>query len=193
MTRPDTRLLSATFGLTSLVAGCSDGPVAPPPAGPGAQETTAPGPPVELRLSTTTPRVGKGERPALRAEIVNVSRRTLLLVQPGDGSDVGWRTPRIEWLGASFDGGRCGNIDPLRAGEVFHLAPGARLELSPWIGAPRLDRVGRHELSLAYTNVPDLEWGGVPLGAHDPETMELVRRSEPVHVVSNPVEILVEE
>ena len=60
--------------------------------------------------------------------IINTGSTTITLVEPGDGSDLGWRTPIITWqvqvVGSVYRSpgvGVCGNINALRPGEVFDV------------------------------------------------------------------------
>lgn len=136
--------------------------------------------------------------------LTNISSTTLVLVEPGDGSEMGWRTPMLTWSIEPLDeaarasvkqpeswGRFCGNINALRSGEVFTLAPGARRTLTTWLGAPHPRGPGRWRVSLRYQNQPTLEWGGVPLGDHDADTMKRVRASSAADVTSNALEIVV--
>jgi hypothetical protein len=58
----------------------------------------APEPRLELRLHTTTPQVKSGQDAHCEVTVVNRGKHEVLLVQPGDGSDCGWRTPVLEWV-----------------------------------------------------------------------------------------------
>ena len=53
---------------------------------------------LELRLTTPTSKVKRGQNVRWELTIVNRGKQEMTLVQPGDGSDCGWRTPIIEWL-----------------------------------------------------------------------------------------------
>lgn len=140
----------------------------------------------------------------VRAELtlINISATTLVLVEPGDGSESRMRTPLLTWSIEPLDdmarasaklpeswGRFCGNINALRASEVFELAPGARRALGAWVGAPHPRGPGRWRVALRYQNQPTFEWSGVPLGEHDAATMKRVRASSPVDVTSNALEI----
>ena len=57
-----------------------------------------PEPGLELRLATNTPRVKRGEVVRWEVTITNRGKHEVTLVQPGDGSGCGWRTPIIEWV-----------------------------------------------------------------------------------------------
>jgi hypothetical protein len=147
---------------------------------------------LELKADKTTIKVG--ETPSFRAELINQGDKEITIVQPGDGSECGWRTPIVRWsppMRTSI--GRCGNINALKASEVVTLKPGERVLVSGWLGLPSLGKAGTHKVVLEMENVPGLEWGGLPLGKHDPAAMEKVRQSRPFKAVSNTVEVKVEE
>src|SRR6476661_5797856 len=55
-------------------------------------------PRLELRLSTATPKVTEGHKALWAVKIVNRGKQKVTLVQPGGGSDCGWRTPIVEWV-----------------------------------------------------------------------------------------------
>lgn len=152
----------------------------------------------ELRLTPGNGRVGA------ELTLINLSSTPLVLVEPGDGSEIGWRTPILTWIIEPLDdvarasaartesrGRGCGNINPLRASEVFTLAPGARHAFGPWVSSPHPRGPGRWRVALRYQNQPSLEWGGLPLGEHDAEAMRRVRASSAVDVTSNSLEIVV--
>jgi hypothetical protein len=52
---------------------------------------------------------------AFEVELVNSSDRTVTLVMPGDGSDVAWRTPVVQWSVSSDTGYRVRESTPCRA------------------------------------------------------------------------------
>ena len=127
--------------------------------------------------------------------IINTGSVTITLVEPGDGSDRGWRTPILSWqvqlVGSDYKSlgfGGCGNINALRPDEVFELKPGESRVL---VGFPSVSasQVGTYKLRLRYENDPNLEWSGIPLGEHDPNTMLRVRDSTTCVAISNEVEV----
>jgi hypothetical protein len=191
-----------------------------------------PEPNLDLRLATGTPRVKRGEVVRCDVTVVNRGQQDVLLVQPGDGSDCGWRTPIVEWvvngkvdgatqgvidkktpnrasgdslatrsplqpacLGEGFArAARCGNINSLKPDEVFVLKPGAQVKFDGWIGAARLPaETGTVKVAVRYFHIPALQWKGVSLGEHDPAAMDRIRRSAPVTLESNIVEIAIDE
>ncbi len=128
----------------------------------------------------------------------NTDRDTVTLVLPGDGSYWGWRTPLMDWEVREAGGpplkrtplALCGNINPLRAGEVFRLPPGAQRKFTTAV--PEYYRYGkshRYQFRLSYENRPHLAWGGSPLGAHDPNALRLLQQSTPCKLLSNALEL----
>jgi hypothetical protein len=179
---------------------------------------------LELRLKTSTTHV-KGGKAVWEVRIVNCGKKTVTLVQPGDGSDCGWRTPIVEWVidgkvpgtGAMEvrevvkDGrnrkpelqaacltdcaqriARCGNINALKANEVFDIPPSKEVGLNAWVGFPPLDP-GKHKVIVRYFNLPEYVWKGKPLGEHDKKAMQRVKNSLKAALESNPFEIMVEK
>jgi hypothetical protein len=146
---------------------------------------------LELKADQTT--VKRGEEIRWTAELVNRGQRAVTLVQPGDGSTYGWRTPYIGWKtdgeGPRGIGLRCGNINQLTKEEIIVLQPGERVALSEWIDSPSLAESGKHTVTLHYINHPRIRWKGLPLGEQDPAAMRQVRQSDRVIAESNAVEI----
>ena len=159
-------------------------------------------PKINIELTTTTPVVKMDQIPQFSVSLVNNDKRSVTLVQPGDGSRMGWRTPVISWSVINADGslmdpaswGRCGNINALNKDEVFTIAPGEKIKLnSGWIRPSFPLQLGRYEVAFNYSNVPKLEWNGIPLGRHDRFAMRRIRNSTPFEGTSNTVKIVVVE
>lgn len=159
-------------------------------------------PEVDIELTTTTPVIKADQAPLLSVSLVNCGKRSVTLVQPGDGSSVGWRTPIISWSVINTDDPlmprteeillRCGNINSLNKDEVFMIAPGEKIQLnSGWVQPQFLLQPGIYEVSFNYLNVPKLKWSGVPLGKHDRSAMRRIRNSTPFEGTSNTVTIVV--
>ena len=134
--------------------------------------------------------------------IRNVGAHPVTLVAPGDGSESGWRTPTVSlsflpvdsWKShpaatASGPGGRCGNINKLEPQEVFQLAPGEEKKIA-WghLFGGRM-KPGKYRVRMYYENIPDMKWSGLVMGGHDKGAMRRVRKSTPVSLVSNEVEV----
>jgi hypothetical protein len=152
---------------------------------------------VALRISPESQFVKFGKMPKFNFTFMNHGENEVILVEPGDGSagnEFSWRTPLCEWSRHTRDTGDrfCGNINALCRDEVFSIAPGKSFQSKGgWFGCPKLSGPGRYRVSLRYENQPTRKWVGLPLGEHDPEAMALVRRSTPVVIISNQVEIIV--
>jgi len=97
---------------------------------------------------TTSRTIQPGEPVRVKSRIVNVSKtQTYRLVRPGDGSESGWREPRVffdaETLGPrgqrtavpEREIGRCGMYDANWHDDVITLEPGAVLDLHNWMPA----------------------------------------------------------
>lgn len=169
-------LLFACQHASSVPAGAT------PPSGPALDS------PVELALERLPNRKWS-------ASLINHGAEPVVVVLPGDGSSVGWRTPIVRWSVTGeagevepWSGGRCGNVNPLAPDEVVTLEAGESVSLDRYgLLAPRLPKSGSVEVSLTYENVPDLEWQGLPLGRHDARAMVRVRASTPLSLRSNVV------
>lgn len=130
----------------------------------------------------------------IRAFLRNSGVSVLTLIDAGDGSGAGRRTPILSWVPESAGarwGWECGNINALRPSEVFDLGPGESREIDLGWGPALTGQPGVYEVRLRYENAPDLEWSGIPLGQHDEEAMRRVRRSSRCVVLSNSVVVTV--
>jgi hypothetical protein len=138
-----------------------------------------------------------------RVQIRNVGTIPVTLVMPGDGSSCRWRTPIVGWSVLPVDSTdqhpeepprrrvvRCGNINRLNPGDVFVLNPGEEKELNEWLDFPSRLSPGKYRVVFYYINVPDLKWSGIPLGNHDEEAMNRLKKSTPVALVSNEVQFV---
>ena len=127
------------------------------------------------------------------AELTNVGDQTLLLVAPGDGSDVGWRTPILSWVMQDLEGrpleqqpwGRCGNMNPLTAEELLIVEPGTSFSFS--VAGPTAATTEQFHAVLEYRNDPDHEWKGGELGPHHAGAFAALARSTRCSVTSAPV------
>jgi len=136
----------------------------------------------------------------IEVTLQNTGRDTVTLVLPGDGSYLGWRTPLMDWEVRAPGGpplkrmpvAVCGNINPLRAEEIFRLPPGAQRTFRAAVPMNyRYEKSHRYQFRLSYENRPRLVWGGMPLGSHDPEAMLLLQHSTQCKLVSNTLELKV--
>lgn len=131
------------------------------------------------------------------ARVTNAGKRAVLLTQPGDGSESGWRTPVVGWsilpvgdarlhpaLPPRNTTPRCGNVNTIRRDEVFVLNPGGSTALE-YVGVPRFEAAGRYRIKFYYQNTPDTAPGGLPFEPHDAEALALMKKSTPCLLKSN--------
>ena len=189
------RILATTLAIlsTSAMTGCGSNQASPPVA--------IPIPECELHIDAPA-QIKQNSHDQLKVRIKNVGAIPVTLVLPGDGSDISWRTPVIEWSLTRLDLStpvvffpstgirRCGNINRLEPRDVFTIKPGENQEISQWVRLPYGMPPGKYSVVFHYSNVPDMKWQGVPLGKHDPAAMRQVKRSTPISLVSN--EVIVE-
>ena len=131
--------------------------------------------------------------------LLNTDPDTVTLALPGDGSFWGQRTPLMDWNVREPGGERlkrtsilmCGNINPLRAREVFRLAPGEQRTFRIAVPEDYGYQKGSHryQFQLSYENRPHLEWSGSPLGPHDAEALRILRQSTACKLLSNTLEL----
>jgi len=152
---------------------------------------------VAITLQPATQVVRIGKRPELHVMLTNHGRGDVVLVEPGDGSRYGLRTPVIAWSDdwwfrtsqwSPIADGRCGWMNIVEASEVFVLKAGESRELPQWAGRPHATAPGRYVVSLSYSNDPSIAASTV-----DEATKDRMRSSTAVSTVSNSVEIIVVE
>ncbi|MCP3919041.1 MAG: hypothetical protein GY711_26145 [bacterium] len=126
-----------------------------------------------------------------QARIVNRRRTPITVLRTGDASSAGWRTPLIRWEVYDAASGElvkprgfigCGNMDPLRPGDIVELAPGASTDLGRWLGKPHFPADGAYRVRLVYENVPSFP--NVECTTDDASLVEAVRASTPLHLTS---------
>lgn len=156
------------------------------------------GPPMCELVLELPARVKQYEIPKdIRISIRNIGHSNVSLVMPGDGSECAWRTPIIGWSVLPLDSheahpgklvmrptGRCGNIGPLTAEQVFTLKPGESQSLGTWLDFPTQLEAGKYRVLFYYENRPDIKWRGIPLGDHDTDAMDAVTESDAVSLLS---------
>jgi hypothetical protein len=151
---------------------------------------------VSVELSPAFQVIKMGEMPKCIVTLVNNGSHDVVLVEPGDGSILGWQTPIIKWSRSRwfdwFDGRTCGNTNRLREDAVFVLKPGESRQLDQWVGTPFLPERGLYRVAVQFTNDPELKWTRFPAGEDAPGMMEKVQNSTKMSSVSNHIEILVE-
>jgi len=161
---------------------------------------------LSMVLSVDRPRGRRGSSPVFAARVTNEGCEPVVLVQPGDGSEAGFRTPYVGWSvlrhpSSRFDhpdapplaAARKGNVDPLDAGELFVLRPGRSRALDlTWTDPPALRAPGIYRVVLYYENDPLAPFLGVPFDEHDPIAVARVRESTPCLLRSNELRVRVE-
>jgi hypothetical protein len=129
-----------------------------------------------------------------RILITNMGTESITLVDPGDGSEAGFRTPLVSW--SVEDNGEPvvqkfllddNQINHLEPGAVFTLAPAESHQFKHSIPPIVVHGPGQYEVEFHYKNEPKREWTGIPMGRHDPATMRQIRDSTPCDLTSAPV------
>lgn len=154
---------------------------------------------VRLSIALKSPPTPEDPWAEVTGTLKNEGAKAVVLVEPGDGSESGWRTPVLSWHARRIGPGRvrdilldpgprCGLMngpDPQR--EIFRLAPGASRSLSGWaLVVPPLGAPGVYEVVLIYTNDPRIGFRGEILG--DPARSPYAG-SMACTAVSNPLRI----
>jgi len=162
-------------------------------------------PPLAVELVRTSPEVIEpGGDVTVTMHLVNRSAaKTVWVVRPGDGSEMGWREPWVYFSGTRLlaDGSeeassaaslaRCGLFDANWPASIVALKPGERMDLHPWIPEPSrglaLDRRGAHTVRLHYAfraGTGD-RWAGGAAGPH------ALFGTAPFEIISNPINVTV--
>jgi hypothetical protein len=118
--------------------------------------------------------IGPGEAVALEINLVNNSKeRGYFVVEPGDGSEMGWREPHVyftamvkhkdEWVDVPAGNlARCGLFDAAWQNDVVKLDPGKKVKIEKWIIGPEraldLQKPGLVRLLVHY------KYGGGKVG-----------------------------
>ena len=206
------RILTTTLAIVSFVsvAGWLSSSTSPMPPGANPANGFTPSIPTacyalplacELRIELPD-QIKRSAVGDYKIQIHNVGAVRVTLVQPGDGSASGRRTPLVGWSLLAVDseekhpaippargGGRCGNTNPLQPDELFVLKPGETKNLYQPIDFLRSAAPGKYRVVFYYTNVPDLPAAGIALSQHDRGTLERLRHSTPMALVSNEVQV----
>jgi hypothetical protein len=166
----------------------------------------------DLRLDVRLLRPKKiepGVAVPLRMELVNTSKeRTYAVVKPGDGSEVGLRTPHVFYTATvtRTDGethpvpkaeyGRCGQFDRDRTKDIVALKPGEKLPLWRWLRPPdkmlELQEAGEVRLVVHYSCRAVREGAPAFEVVSAPVVFEVVRPLEVVLKVRKPLQTRVQ-
>lgn len=124
--------------------------------------------------------------------LTNTGSQAVQLVVPGDGSQVGWRTPVLTWAAksegkpiAELAPARCGMMNAIEASEIFTLAPGKSRTLVDWLGSPSYP-AGTYDLEIRYRNAPSLAENRAPVA---PEVAAKLASTSACDVTSNPLRV----
>ncbi|MCA1593462.1 MAG: hypothetical protein LC754_12600 [Acidobacteria bacterium] len=164
---------------------------------------------VALQFSAQNTSLHVGEETQIRLVIKNQGDRAVRLVEIGDGSESGWRTPVVALSIIKDDNAAqhptepstelkvrdCGNVNALKWGEVFRLAPGDTRELSAETWRPPFLEPGVYRVVVLYANRPSMSWfkGGIFSGRDNPLEMWRVQHSTEATAVSNEVVFTVQD
>lgn len=126
------------------------------------------------------------------ATLSNKGKKSVTLVEAGDGSEAGWRTRMLEWIATTPAGkpaqpvqlARCGLTNPIDEREVFTLAPGQSKTMIDWLDQPRVVK-GHYDARLVYKNDP--HHGSTGKGGMSPAAAAKIAASTPCKVTSNTI------
>lgn len=166
---------------------------------------------VRLEIRAKEKVIRKGTTPNVEVFLINKGDKLVNLVQPGDGSESGWRTPMVKWSTRIIEQksvpveyyedskehwvsfplrlsglSRCGMIDGLKREQIITLLPKQEVMLKSWVSKPSLlgGRLGKYGVKFFYENKPDIVWKGA--GYNDPDALEIVRtKTAAVQLESN--------
>ena len=160
---------------------------------------TVPLPACALRLSIEAKalRIPADDWLEVTATLENVGSTEVVLVEPGDGSESGWRTPVLRWSARRIERGaravtlqpepRCGLMNgPQPRSEVFALAPGSSRRLEMPVFPPRLGPPGLYEVTLTYENDPAMAFHGT---ASDDPALRPYKKSTACRITSAPLRV----
>ena len=156
---------------------------------------------IDLRITTENKNLSlsKKESPRVKVSLNNFTKDTILIVQPGDGSNVGWRTPIIRWSVIDLTEekphpdtlpelqrriARCGNMNGLSRKDIVRLQPIHGIKLK-WVNNPKIPRkTGKYSVRFYYQHKPDSEWIMKDYSEH--EGKKIIReKTEEMLLISN--------
>ena len=160
---------------------------------------------VTLHVALPTNPVEVGSSVSTIATLSNVGRVAATIIQPGDGSRWGWRTPFVGWSlireGDDAEhpdawpgppaGWRCGNVNGLWRDQIVTLYPGQSVTLSSWCNLGVIDEPGEYRAVMYYWNRPD--FGPTAIHSYHESVLPHIRASTPLELVSNEVVVRVVE
>jgi hypothetical protein len=170
---------------------------------------------LELRLRSPKS-VYVNEWPRFEAVITNRGKRPVSLVQPVDGSILGWRSPITGWSVLRLEGMRakhprfplesgligCPTLSPIEMDYRFVLKPGEsrqlRMQWAGLYGLPSQYRTtgtvaGKYSIVFYYANVPELGWEHRDLIPPVPNWTRAAQGTTPCALMSNAVTLEVKD
>lgn len=156
----------AAIGGLLLYSVCAHAQVNPLAADPQLPQRKAALSRLILHLVNETPTIRWGESPKISISVENRGKTTVRLIQPGDGSLYGWRTPIIGWsvvhAGSPrvtrseklppFESGQCGVMEPSLI--ILSIASLKRSDIAAGSTIPvgQLQREGKYRIAFYYIN-----------------------------------------
>ncbi|MFK7775974.1 MAG: hypothetical protein AB8F94_27870 [Saprospiraceae bacterium] len=156
---------------------------------------------MDLRITTENKKLSlsKKEFPKVKVSLNNFTKDTIKILQPGDGSNVGWRTPTIRWSVIDLEKeeshpdtlpeikekiSRCGNMNGLNRRDIVSLRPKFGIKLK-WTSDPSIPRrLGKYSVRFYFEHKPDSDW--VMNGYPENEGKRIINEeTEEMFLVSN--------
>ncbi|MBK6941571.1 MAG: hypothetical protein IPH13_15445 [Planctomycetes bacterium] len=185
--------LTGTVVVGACVVACSmrDPPL--PPLHAGSESTL----PVVVRLTRVEETGTNTNKPwiLVDAALTNIGSKPLSLFAVGDGSDVGWRPSRVEWL---IDGevddsrsvGRCGNRNAMDRSDLITLQPGETTTMRLAAFSPKFTEVlGPREITLVLSHVSAARLHGIEMGDDDDDVLDAIDDIASYRIVSEPLRL----
>jgi hypothetical protein len=161
----------------------------------------------DITLSSGAATIQPGQKMEVLVTLKNCGKEPLLVLQPLDGSDYGWRVANYEWkvrrngvLQEPQELARCGNINSIRKADFVTLkggeswsckSPGSFLgEVTTWYS---FTEPGKYEITLTYSFNPNRKETGIPLGKNEAGVAALLRQALVIQKTSAPLVITVEK
>ena len=153
---------------------------------------------------TSAAKMEAGNKPTFKLTVTNNSSKYAYpMVKPGDGSEVGWRSPHVystvEFLGADKTWqevkppilGRCGLYNSQWEDDIFDLKPKTSLEIKDWISAECASQqfVAAGKYRIVWRYVVDNKLSKANLGSDSKEEPAEVKKIGNFQLASKPIEI----
>ncbi|HQU84259.1 MAG TPA: hypothetical protein PKY59_14075 [Pyrinomonadaceae bacterium] len=155
---------------------------------------------ISLEISALKTDVKVGESVPITIFLTNNDDGVVTLVNPGDGSSYGGRTPIIQWSiiknnetakhpsEPQTDGiASCAFMNNIRSDEVFWLASGEKREMKNWTYLPPFEKKGTYRVVFLYANRPSLKWRNEYSLRHSRIALWRAKHSTETTIVSNEI------